>query len=332
MVISQSKAVSLFQPLLKRPEFIPLIGLLVLIFIMSFIGENFFSWGTFVNISRQVSVNAILAAGMTFVILTGGIDLSVGAVLAFSGTIMSGIIIHFTQSSTELPPSVILVLAWSTALLIGMSCGAFSGFFVARFGLPAIIVSLAVMEAVRGIALTYTGGYPMPMPRAFTYLGRGMFLAIPIPTWIMLSVYGLSFVLLNQLKLGRYIYAVGGNEDAAILSGIKTKIIHFFVYSYCGFTAAVAGIIAASRVSSGQPSAGEGFELDAIAAVVLGGTSIMGGRGTIIGTLIGAFILGVLNTGLNTLGIPPYPQKVIKGGIILGAVLISVFQKYKNKQ
>lgn len=322
---------NMLQPLIKRPEFIPFIGLLLLVFAMSFIGENFFSWGTFINISRQVSVNAILAAGMTFVILTGGIDLSVGAVLAFAGTIMSGVIIHFTHGSFDLPVTLILLMAWLSALLVGVCCGAFSGFFVARFGLPAIIVSLAVMEAVRGIALSYTGGYPMPIPRAFTYLGRGMILGIPIPTWIMLSTYALSFILLTQLRLGRYIYATGGNEDAAILSGVRTKLIHFFVYSYCGFTAAISGIIAASRVSSGQPSAGEGFELDAIAAVVLGGTSIMGGRGTIIGTLIGAFILGVLNTGLNTLGIPPYPQKVIKGGIILGAILISVFQKNKRR-
>lgn len=313
----------------KRPEFIPFLGLVVLVFLMSFIGENFFSWGTFVNISRQVSINAILAAGMTFVILTGGIDLSVGAVLAFAGTIMSGVIIQLVPG--DLSPTIILLLAWTAALCIGFACGAFSGFFVARFGLPAIIVSLAVMEAVRGIALTYTGGYPMPVPRAFTYLGRGIFLGIPIPTWIMLGVFVVSYLLLTQFKLGRYIYAVGGNEDAAILSGIRTKLIHFFVYSYCGCTSAIAGIIAASRVSSGQPSAGQGFELDAIAAVVLGGTSIMGGRGSIIGTLIGAFILGVLNTGLNTLGIEPYPQKIIKGGIILGAVLISVFQKQKKQ-
>ena len=329
MEISQSNTSVFWQATKKRPEFIPLLGLMVLVILMSFIGENFFSWGTFVNISRQVSVNAILAAGMTFVILTGGIDLSVGAVLAFAGTIMSGVIIHFAQ--TDLSPVLILLMAWSAAMLIGVACGAFSGFFVARFGLPAIIVSLAVMEAVRGIALTYTGGYPMPVGRAFTYLGRGLFLGIPIPTWIMLGVFFISYLLLTQFKLGRYIYAVGGNEDAAILSGIRTKLIHFFVYSYCGLTAAVAGIIASSRVSSGQPGAGQGFELDAIAAVVLGGTSIMGGRGSIIGTLIGAFILGVLNTGLNTLGIEPYPQKIIKGGIILGAVLISVFQKQKRQ-
>lgn len=327
--MSQSSTTDFFGTIKKRPEFIPFLGLLVLVFLMSFIGENFFSWGTFINISRQVSVNAILAAGMTFVILTGGIDLSVGAVLAFAGTIMSGVIIQLAPGG--MPPSIILLIAWSAALLIGMACGAFSGFFVARFGLPAIIVSLAVMEAVRGIALTYTGGYPMPVPRAFTYLGRGMFLGIPIPTWIMIGVFIVSFLLLTQFRLGRYIYAVGGNEDAAILSGIRTKLIHFFVYSYCGCTAAIAGIIASSRVSSGQPSAGQGFELDAIAAVVLGGTSIMGGRGSIVGTLIGAFILGVLNTGLNTLGIEPYPQKIIKGGIILGAVLISVFQKQKNQ-
>jgi len=325
---SQSSTAIFMQTLKKRPEFIPLLGLLVLVFLMSFIGENFFSLGTFINISRQVSVNAILAAGMTFVILTGGIDLSVGAVLAFAGTIMSGVIINLEPSGMS--PTLILLLAWAAAMLIGFACGAFSGFFVARFGLPAIIVSLAVMEAVRGIALTYTGGYPMPVPRAFTYLGRGMFLGIPIPTWIMIVVFFISYLLLTQFKLGRYIYAVGGNEDAAILSGIRTKLIHFFVYSYCGVTSAVAGIIASSRVSSGQPGAGQGFELDAIAAVVLGGTSIMGGRGSIIGTLIGAFILGVLNTGLNTLGIEPYPQKIIKGGIILGAVLISVFQKQKK--
>ncbi|MFV0606492.1 MAG: ABC transporter permease [Niabella sp.] len=319
------------QRLLKKPEFVPLLGLLVLIIAMSFIGENFFSLGTLKNISRQVSVNAILAAGMTFVILTGGIDLSVGAVLAFAGTVMAGVIIFFSKGDSQISPMLILLMAWGVAMLIGIACGAFNGFFVAYFGLPAIIVSLAAMVAVRGIALTYTGGYPMPISRAFTYLGRGSIAGIPIPTWIMLAVYFVSYIILSKFRLGRYIYAVGGNEDAAILSGIKTKWVLFFVYTYCGLTASIAGIIATSRVSSGQPGAGEGFELDAIAAVVLGGTSIMGGRGSIIGTLIGAFILGVLNTGLNTLGVPPYPQQIIKGAIILGAVLISVIQKRKRK-
>lgn len=328
MKTNQQSSSSFMQGLMRRTEIIPFFGLVVLVIIMSFIGQHFFSWGTFVNISRQVSVNAIIAAGMTFVILTGGIDLSVGPVMAFAGTIMAGVIINLTGSNVPVP--LILTLAWLAAMVIGIACGSFTGFFVARFGLPAIIVSLAVMEAVRGLALTYTGGYPMPVSRAFTYLGRGLFLGIPIPAWIMLGVYVVSYIILNQLRFGRYVYAVGGNEDAAILSGIRTKFIHFFVFAYCGFTAAIAGIIASSRVSSGQPSAGVGFELDAIAAVVLGGTSIMGGRGSIIGTLIGAFILGVLNTGLNTLGVDPYPQRVIKGGIILGAVLISVFQKQKK--
>ncbi|MDP8079277.1 ABC transporter permease [Phocoenobacter skyensis] len=320
---------SMLHSLNKRSEFIPLVGLILLITIMSFLIDNFFAWQTFVNISRQVSVNAIIAAGMTFVILTGGIDLSVGAVMAFAGTILASIVIHFTPGVNAGDTSIItaLLLGWFGAILVGVICGAFNGFFVARFKLPAIIVTLAVMTAIRGVSLTYTGGYPMPMARMFSALGRSSFLNIPIPAWIMLAVFLLSYILLNQLRLGRYIYSVGGNEDAAILSGIRTKWIHFFVYSYCGFTAAIAGIISTSRVSSGQPASGVGFELDAIAAVVLGGTSIMGGRGSIIGTLIGACILGVLNTGLNIWGVPPYPQNIIKGGIILGAVLISVFQK-----
>ncbi len=313
----------------KRSEFIPLVGLILLIIIMSFLIDNFFAWQTFVNISRQVSVNAIIAAGMTFVILTGGIDLSVGAVMAFAGTILASVVIHFTPEVNAGDTSIItvLLLGWLGAILVGIICGAFNGFFVARFKLPAIIVTLAVMTAVRGVSLTYTGGYPMPMARMFSALGRSDFLSIPIPAWIMFAVFLLSYILLNQLRLGRYIYSVGGNEDAAILSGIRTKWIHFFVYGYCGFTAAIAGIISTSRVSSGQPASGVGFELDAIAAVVLGGTSIMGGKGSIIGTLIGACILGVLNTGLNIWGVPPYPQSIIKGGIILGAILISVFQK-----
>ncbi|MBS9783394.1 MAG: ribose ABC transporter permease [Pasteurella sp.] len=324
---------SILQTVNRRSEFIPFIGLVLLVILMSLMIDNFFAWQTFVNISRQVSVNAIIAAGMTFVILTGGIDLSVGAVMAFAGTILAGIIIYFTPGVKEGDVSLTtaLILGWLGALFIGISCGAFSGFFVSRFGLPAIIVTLAVMTAVRGVGLTYTGGYPMPMSRIFSALGRSEFLSIPIPAWIMFAVYILSYLLLNKFRLGRYIYAVGGNEDAAILSGIRTKWIHFFVYSYCGFTAAIAGIISTSRVSSGQPASGEGFELDAIAAVVLGGTSIMGGRGSVIGTLIGAFILGVLNTGLNIWGVPPYPQRIIKGSIILGAVLISVFQKQSKK-
>jgi ribose transport system permease protein len=207
------------------------------------------------------------------------------------------------------------------ALLTGIGCGALNGTLIAYARLPAIIVTLATMEIPRGVALLYTGGYPLTgLPSQFEPLGRGEILGLHIPTWIMFAVVLGGHVFLTRFVAGRAFYALGGNEEAARLSGVPVRRYKLLAYTLSGFTAALAGIVLSSRLMSGQPNAGVGFELDAIAAVVLGGTAIAGGRGSIVGTLIGAVTLGVLNNGLNLMSVSPYTQKILKGAIILLAV------------
>lgn len=298
---------------LKSPIFYPLIGFIVIFIAMAFVNDNFLTSNNLSNVARQVSINAIIAVGMTCAILTGGIDLSVGAVMALSGTVAAGLM------AAGMPPEAAVLVG----LMIGALFGAGNGAFVAYAKMPPIIVTLATMGIARGLALIYTGGYPISgLPDSFSFLGRGDVFGLQTPILIMLMVYVLAYVLLNKTPIGRYIYAIGGNEEATRLSGIRVSRYKLMVYTLSGATAALAGIVLTSRLMSGQPNAGIGFELDAIAAVVLGGTAIAGGRGAIIGTLIGAMMLGVLNNGLNLMGVSPYVQNVIKGGIILLAIYI----------
>lgn len=304
------------KEMFKHPEVLTLIGFFVLCIFFSIFTDEFFAANNVSNIIRQVSINGILAVGMTFVILTGGIDLSVGSVMAFTGTIMAGLMINY-----GLHPVLAVVLG----ILLGAILGFINGNFVAHAKIPAIIVTLAMMEVARGLALLYTGGYPLSgLPSSFTFIGRGdLFGFIPMPAVIMLLVFIAAYIILNHLPLGRYIYAIGGNEEAVRLSGVKVKKIKALVYLISGVTAGISGLIMTSRLSSGQPMAGEGYELDAIAAVVLGGTSIAGGRGHIFGTLLGALLIGVLSNGLNLMGVSPYVQRVLKGIIIVAAIYYS---------
>lgn len=225
------------------------------------------------------------------------------------------------------------ILAVLFGLVVGIVVGLVTGSFVAYARLPAIIVSLAMMEAARGLALLYTGGYPLSgLPTEFQTLGRGFMFdnpMIPIPAVIMLITYGIAYVVLNHTPFGRYVFALGDNEEAAHLSGVNTRVVKLYVYAISGFTAALGGLVLTSRLMSGQPNSGAGFELDAIASVVLGGTDIAGGRGSIVGTLIGALTMGVLNNGLNLMGVSPYVQRVIKGLIIVGAIYVSSRRKEK---
>lgn len=295
----------------RNPVIYSVIGLIVLCVTMIFASSEFLTAANLSNILRQVSINAIIATGMTIVILTGGIDLSVGAVMALSMTTAAGAMVQ------GVPPA----LAIPMALGVGALCGAINGALVSYVRLPAIIVTLAMMEIPRGIALLYTGGYPLSgLPESFAFWGRGEILGIQTPIIIMLAVFAVAYVLLNQLPIGRYFYGIGGNEEAVRLSGVRVQRIKFFGYVLCGLTAAISGVVLSSRLMSGQPNAGTGFELDAIAAVVLGGTAISGGRGHIFGTLVGALTLGVLNNGLNLMEVSPYMQKVLKGAIILLAI------------
>ncbi|HKT95811.1 MAG TPA: ABC transporter permease [Paraburkholderia sp.] len=294
--------------------FYPLIGLIVVCVVMMVASSSFLSAENLENVLRQVSINAIIAVGMTCVILTGGIDLSVGAVMALSGTIAAGLMVAGMNA----------VLALVVGIAVGLGFGVANGFFVALAGMPPIIVTLATMGVARGLALIYTGGYPIDnLPDWITFFGNGKVFGIQAPVLIMLAVYAVTWVLLDRMPFGRYVYAIGGNEQATRLSGVRVTRVKLIVYLISGLTSAIAAVVLTGRLMSGQPNAGVGFELDAIAAVVMGGTSISGGRGSIVGTLVGALLLGVLNNGLNMIGVNPYVQNVIKGGIILLAIYIS---------
>ncbi|CAH2777862.1 MAG: D-xylose ABC transporter, permease protein XylH [uncultured Paraburkholderia sp.] len=290
--------------------FYPFIGLLVVCIVMVFASDSFLSAANIENVLRQVSINAIIAVGMTCVILTGGIDLPVGSVMALSGTLAAGLMVAGMNA----------LAALAIGLAGGLGFGVANGLFVAFAGMPPIIVTLATM----GLALIYTGGYPIDgLPDWVSFFGSGKILGIQAPVVIMAVIYVIAWVLLERMPFGRYVYAIGGNEQATRLSGVRVARVKLIVYTIAGLTSSFAAIVLTARLMSGQPNAGVGFELDAIAAVVMGGTSISGGRGSIIGTLIGALLLGVLNNGLNMVGVNPYVQNVIKGGIILLAIHIS---------
>lgn len=294
-----------------------LIALLFLVVVVSFLNPNFFTVDNILNILRQTSVNAIIAVGMTLVILTAGIDLSVGSVLALCGAFAASLI------AMEVP----VLLAVPTALLAGAALGAISGIIIAKGKVQAFIATLVTMTLLRGVTMVYTDGRPISTgftdtADSFAWFGTGYALGIPVPVWLMIVVFAGAWYLLNHTRFGRYVYAVGGNESATRLSGINVDRVKIGVYAICGLLAALAGIIVTSRLSSAQPTAGMGYELDAIAAVVLGGTSLMGGKGRIMGTLIGALIIGFLNNALNLLDVSSYYQMIAKAVVILLAVLV----------
>ncbi|EOX3353389.1 ribose ABC transporter permease [Vibrio cholerae] len=294
-----------------------LIALLFLVVVVSFLNPNFFTVDNLLNILRQTSVNAIIAVGMTLVILTAGIDLSVGSVLALCGAFAA------TLVAMEVP----VLIAVPTALLAGATLGAISGIIIAKGKVQAFIATLVTMTLLRGVTMVYTDGRPISTgftdtADTFAWFGTGYALGIPVPVWLMVMVFAGAWYLLNHTRFGRYVYAVGGNESATRLSGINVDRVKIGVYAICGLLAALAGIIVTSRLSSAQPTAGMGYELDAIAAVVLGGTSLMGGKGRIMGTLIGALIIGFLNNALNLLDVSSYYQMIAKAVVILLAVLV----------
>lgn len=294
-----------------------LIALLVLIAVVSSLSPNFFTLNNLFNILQQTSVNAIMAVGMTLVILTSGIDLSVGSLLALTGAVAASLV------GMEMNALV----AVGAALAAGAFVGACTGVIVAKGKVQAFIATLVMMLLLRGVTMVYTNGSPVntgftDVADAFGWFGIGRTLGIPTPIWLMAIVFVSAWYMLHHTRLGRYIYALGGNEAATRLSGISVDKVKIIVYSLCGLLAALAGIIEVARLSSAQPTAGTGYELDAIAAVVLGGTSLAGGKGRIVGTLIGALILGFLNNGLNLLGVSSYYQMIVKAVVILLAVLV----------
>jgi ribose transport system permease protein len=293
------------------------IALLLEIILFSCLSPFFFTTDNILNVTLQTSITAIIAAGMTFVILTAGIDLSVGAMVAFSGVIATSLL------KLNLPFAASFLLAVAVGLGIGAFSGAFAGLFITRFNITPFIVTLALMTIWRGSSYIYTDGRPIwGLPDQFGFLGSGRIAGIPVPTIIMVCIYLAAYVLLKRTKFGRYIYAVGGNREAARLAGINTNKIILLVYVISGTLAAISGIILASRMNSGQPNAGLMYEMDAIAAVVVGGTSLFGGRGSIVGTFFGAMLIGVLRNGLNLLNVGSYVQMVVLGAVILLAVML----------
>ena len=265
------------------------------------------------NVFTQVSTNAIIAVGMTFVILTGGIDLSVGSTVAISGAFAASII----KSTNN------VFLAIIVAGIVGIVIGLINGLLISKGKLQAFIATLATMTIFRGVTLVFTNGTPISkLSESFVNIGNGKLGFIPIPVVITVIVFIIAVYVLTQTRFGRYLYALGGNEDSARLSGINTNKIKTLVYVISGFASSIAGVIIASRIGSASPNAGTGFELDAIAAVVIGGTSLAGGEGRITGTLIGALIIGVLNNGLNLMNVSPFYQSIVKGLVILIAVLL----------
>lgn len=291
-----------------------LIALVLLVIGISCISPEFRTWSNFLSLLRQSSINGLIAFGMTCVILTDAIDLSVGSILALTTVLCAGMIAN----------GVPVGLAMLLALAMGVVLGCVSGFLVTKGRLQPFIATLITMTVYRGLTMIFSNGKPISnLGDSFTLkvVGKGNFFNIPIPVILLLLIFAGFFILLNKTTFGRSIYATGSNSKCAKLAGInihKTKII---AYAISGFMAALAGLILLSRLGSAQPTLGDGYELDAIAAVALGGTSMSGGRGKIYGTLIGVLIIAVLNNGLNILGVPSYYQDVIKGLVILIAVL-----------
>ena len=298
------------------------IAFLLLALVLSVSNQYFLTAGNISNVLLQTAINGVLAVGMTFVILTRGIDLSVGSVAALTGIVAASF--ATTSATAGLPGAPYpFYLALAAGLLVGIACGAVAGVIVSRFAVPAFVATLGMLSAARGLTLIYGGGRPVPaLTPEFRWIGTGSLFGIPAPVVLLAVVFALSWWVLNRTRFGRYIYAVGGNPHAAKTSGINVARIRFSVYVISGGLSGLAGMMLAARTGSALPQAGIAYELDAIAAVVIGGTSLSGGVGRITGTLIGALIIGVMNNGLDLMGIQSYYQQVLKGALIVGAVML----------
>ena len=316
----------------KLIQFQSIIALAVMCIVLSFLSDRFLTTENAWNVMRQISVNMIISVGMTLVILTGGIDLSVGSILAFAGAVTAGMLkfgAEFTDLNVYIGFTLLGALIGGT--LVGAFLGWFNGLTITKFKVPPFVATLAMLTIARGLTMLWTGGFPITgLGDNMAFIGTGWFLGIPMPVWISAIVVLAAVVLTNRTMLGRHIYAIGGNEIAAELSGLKIKKIKMIVYSIAGALAGIGGIIVTSRLDSAQPNAGFGFELDSIAAVVIGGTSLSGGKGTIMGTVQGALIIGILNNGLVLLNVSPFWQQVIKGFVILLAVVIEKINAHKE--
>jgi ribose transport system permease protein len=306
------------------------IALFLLCTLLTILTDKFFTPENGLNVLRQVAVNICISVGMTLIVLTAGIDLSVGSVLALCSAVAVGLFKNGIQiPSLNLFIGFTVLGAVVAAVVIGLLLGYFNGWVITKFHIPPFVATLAMLTIARGLTMLYTQGHPISnLGSAFAFLGTGWMLGIPVPVYIATTVVVTAIFITKKTKLGRYIYAIGGNELAAKLSGIPINQVKIKVYAIAGALAALGGIIVASRLDSAQPNAGLSYELDAIAAVVIGGTSLSGGKGTIWGTVMGAIIIGVLNNGLVLLNVSPFWQQVVKGSVILIAVAIDkAFEK-----
>jgi ribose transport system permease protein len=305
-------------------RFRSLLALALMVLALSLLSDHFLTADNGWNILRQISVNLCLSIGMTLVILSGGIDLSVGAILALAGAVAAGLL----KNGIGIP-ALDVALKFTTmgailaGLIVGGGLGWANGFAITRFQLPPFVATLGMLSIARGLTMLWTGGFPLTgLGDDFGRLGTGAFLGMPMPVWIMLALTAIFVVVTKRTRFGRHLYAVGGNERAARLTGLNVGRIKIAVYTLAGALAGVAGLIVTARLDSAQPNAGLGYELDSIAAVVIGGTSLSGGRGSVAGTVLGCLIIGVLNNGLFLLNVSPFWQQVVKGLVILLAVAL----------
>jgi erythritol transport system permease protein len=318
-----------------------LLALALVVVVFTILSPEFLTTGNLTILLKQVSINAILAVGMTLVILTAGIDLSVGSIAGFTGMVAGylltkGLVLAPLGVAVFFPAWLVVVIALAAGALFGV----LNGVLVSMLRVPPFIATLGVLNIARGCALLMSGGATFPdlqgapdlRNQGFSVLGGNGVLGLPAPIWIMVIVAIVAIFIIGRTRLGRYIYAVGGNERAARLAGVRVGQIKFFVYVASALCAAVVGLIIASQLNSSHPATGETFELNAIAAVVLGGTSLMGGRGTIAGTLIGAMVIGVLANGLVLLGVSEFWQILIKGAVIVAAVVVDQYNKTSSRE
>jgi len=305
-------------------RFQSLFALVLMVVALSIASDKFLTIDNGLNVLRQISINLCLSIGMTMVILSGGIDLSVGSVLALSGAVAAGLLKNgLALPYTDLALQFTVLGAVVAGVLVGLLLGWCNGVSITRFGLPPFVATLGMLSIARGLTMLWTGGFPITdLGPTFRFMGTGYWLAIPMPVWISAALVAAFMLVTRRTRFGRHLYAVGGNERAARLSGLHVERVKRMVYTLCGGLAGVAGLLVTARLDSATPIAGASYELDSIAAVVIGGTSLSGGRGSILGTVLGCLIIGVLNNGLVLLEVSPFWQQVIKGVVILAAVAI----------
>lgn len=309
----------MFRKKFDIKEYVIILFFLILFVFLSITAQGFFTSENLFNVARQVSMMGIVSVGMTFIIITGGIDLSVGSVLAASGCVAAYLMVDLQMDA---------ISASIIGILVGGVVGAINGFLVTKVNIPAFVATLSTMTIARGLAYIVTQAEPIyGFPKKFSLLGQGHVWVFPIPVLIMILAFAFGYIVLNRIPLGRYIFAIGGNDEAAKLSGINANKVKMFVYTVTGLFAGLAGVILLSRMNTGIASSGQNFELDVITAVILGGVSISGGEGKLRGVILGVCIMGILSNGLIILGVQEYYQLVVRGVVLALAVALD-----KNSQ